>query len=120
MPDGLGRDLATRALTWHIQERRHGGMPPAHARELGRLAVQLATTGDVDLDRNIKLEPGTRLVRQWHERTYHVLVLDEGYEHEARFFKLPTLIAHEITGAAWSVPRFFGPKTRGRANESPA
>lgn len=120
MPDGLGRDLATRALAWRIQEQRHGGLSPAHTRELGRLAAQLITTGDLDLANNIKLKPGTRLVRQWHERTYYVLVLDEGYEHEGRFSKSLTHIAREITGAAWSGPRFFGLKTRGVGDGTPA
>lgn len=120
MPYGLGRDLAARALAWRIQEQRHGGLSPAYTRELGRPAAQLITTGDLDLANSIKLKPGTLLVRQWHERTYHVLVLDEGYEHEGRFFKSLTHIAREITGAAWSGPRFFGLKTKGGENGAPA
>jgi Protein of unknown function (DUF2924) len=120
MPDGLGRDLATRALAWRIQEQRHGGLSPAHARELGRLAAQLTTAGDLDLANCIKLKPGTRLVRQWHERSYHVLVLDEGYEHEGRFFKSLTHIARDITGATRSGPRFFGLKTKGGGDGAPA
>ena len=116
MPDGLGRDLATRALAWQMQERLHGGVPPARLRELGRLAAQLDVNGELDLARDVKLKPGTRLVRQWHAQTYHVLVLDNGYEFDRRFFKSLTPIAREITGAAWSGPRFFGLKMTGVGN----
>jgi Protein of unknown function (DUF2924) len=112
MPDGLGRDLATRALAWQMQEQLHEGLPPARVRELGRLAAQLDANGDLDLARDLKLKPGTRLVRQWHARTYHVLVLDQGFEFDGRFFRSLTSIAREITGAAWSGPRFFGLKTK--------
>src|SRR5215210_4391717 len=37
MPPGLGRDLAIRAIAWRLQERVHGGVSPATARELKRL-----------------------------------------------------------------------------------
>jgi len=108
MPDGLGRDLATRALAWRAQERVQGGLLPADRRELVRLAKQLGDTGEIELAAPISLKPGTKLVRRWHERLYQVLVLDEGFQFENRHYRSLTPIAREITGAAWSGPRFFG------------
>lgn len=112
LPEGLSADLVARAVAWRIQEREHGGLPPARVRELARLAKQMRDGGDLDLERSVKLKPGTRLVRQWHNKTYRVLVLDQGFQFEDRHYPSLTPIAREITGAAWSGPRFFGLKQR--------
>lgn len=112
LPEGLSRDLIARAVAWRIQEKVHGGLPPARTRELDRLARQLQASGELDLEQEVRLKPGTRLIRQWHERTYRVLVLDEGFQFEERYFRSLTPIAREITGAAWSGPRFFGVKRK--------
>jgi hypothetical protein len=108
MPLGLGRDLASRAIAWHMQEKVHGGLTTATRRELKRLMKQLAEAGDIDLGRGPLLKPGTKLVRQWHGTNYHVLVLEDGFQFQGRHYRSLTPIAREITGAAWSGPRFFG------------
>ena len=108
MPFGLGRDLASRAIAWRLQERVHGTLPPSSLRELKRLTQQLRDNGDLDIVREVRLKPGTKLVRQWHDRIYHVLVLEDGFQFEDRHYRSLTPIAREITGAAWSGPRFFG------------
>lgn len=110
MPTGLGRDLATRAIAWKLQESVRGGLPPAVRRQLGRLAQQLRAHGELDIARDVRLKPGTKLVREWRGKFYHVLVLDEGFEFQDRHYWSLTPIAREITGAAWSGPRFFGLK----------
>lgn len=108
MPKGLGRDLATRVIVWRSQERVHGGLPPSARRELERLASQLEETGNVELGRGPRLKLGTRLVRQWHGKIYQVQVLEDGFEFEHRQYRTLTQIARQITGTAWSGPRFFG------------
>lgn len=110
MPLGLGRDLASRAVAWRMQERLNGGLTPATARELQRLVKQLGTAGDIDVAQQPRLKPGTKLIRHWHSRIYHVLVLNEGFQFQDRHYKSLTPIAREITGAKWSGPRFFGLK----------
>ena len=112
MPAGLGRDLSTRAIAWKMQEKVRGGLPPATARELKRLAKQLRENGDIDLGKEVQLKPGTKLVRQWHGTMYHVLVLEDGFQFQDRHYRSLTPIAKEITGAAWSGPRFFGLKEK--------
>lgn len=112
MPAGLGRDLASRALAWAMQARVHGNLPPSATRELKRLAQQLKQDGDIDISRELRLKPGTKLVRQWHDRIYHVLVLEDGFQFEDRHYRSLTPIARAITGAAWSGPRFFGLKVK--------
>lgn len=112
MPLGLGRDLASRAIAWKMQERVRGGLAPAASRELKRLAKQLTDTGDIDLGKEPLLKPGSKLVRQWHGTIYHVLVLEDGFQFQDRHYRSLTPIAREITGAAWSGPRFFGLKDK--------
>ncbi|KKC27997.1 DUF2924 domain-containing protein [Sphingomonas sp. SRS2] len=112
MPVGLGRVLAGRAIAWKMQERVRGGLPPATNRELKRLAKQLAHTGGIDLGKKALLKPGTKLVRQWHGTLYHVLVLEDGFQFQDLHYRSLTPIAREITGAAWSGPRFFGLKEK--------
>ncbi|RED11401.1 DUF2924 domain-containing protein, partial [Parasphingopyxis lamellibrachiae] len=59
---------------------------------------------------------------EWQSKTYHVLVLDDGFEHDGRHYTSLSQIARAITGAHWSGPRFFGlkkrkaPPKRGKAN----
>jgi hypothetical protein len=53
-------------------------------------------------------KPGTRLVRQWRGRTFHVTVTDDGFVYDDRNYTSLSQIAQAITGTKWSGPRFFG------------
>ena len=57
---------------------------------------------------DVSLRPGTRLVREWRGRTHTVVVTEDGFEYAGKVFPSLTKIAHAITGAHWSGPRFFG------------
>ena len=72
-------------------------------------------TGRVTSD-TVRLKSGTRLLRRWRGKAYHVLVLDDGFEHEGRHFVSLSQIARAITGAQWSGPRFFGLRKGGRSD----
>lgn len=115
-PRGLGRHLLVRALEWEAQARTCGGMTPRIERELTRLARQLERSGELDLERQVTLKPGTRLVREWQGRTITVNVLANGFEHEGRVYPSLSQLATELTGTRWSGPRFFGLKQRSRAD----
>ena len=117
-PQDLGRDLLARGISWRRQEKVHGGLPPATRCELDRLAGQLVRSGTLELERQRRLKPGTRLVREWHDRTYHVTVLEEGFVHEERHFASLSEIAREITGTRISGPRFFGLQPANRKAET--
>jgi hypothetical protein len=54
------------------------------------------------------VKPGTTLVREWHGRTHTIRALETGFEYDSKHYSSLTKIAREITGAAWSGPRFFG------------
>ena len=44
----------------------------------------------------------------WRGKTHTVIVTENGFEYAGKTFPSLTKIAHAITGAHWSGPRFFG------------
>lgn len=112
MPERLPRDLLVRSIAWKLQEQTFGGTPPAVSRQLAKMAGQLARSGSLDLEREVSLKPGAKLVREWRGCTYRVLVLSDGYQFEKRRYASLSHVARVITGTQWSGPRFFGLKQR--------
>ena len=105
-PPSLAVELLRRGLGWHLQVAQYGGLPRDAERELARLAS--GSMPVLPSRVSAALRAGTRLVRSWHGTTYAVLVTDGGFEFDGRSYTSLTTIAREITGAAWSGPRFFG------------
>ena len=110
-PD-LGPGLLRRGISWRIQSRLHGGVPSSTTRAIDRACRRLEKSGSVTSAHDIAIKPGTRLVREWQGKTYHVVVLEEGFERDGRRYASLSHIARDITGAHWSGPRFFGLKNR--------
>lgn len=105
LPPRLSADLMRLALAYRLQERKLGGLPVSTARELrGRAGRAKPKVG---------LKLGTRLVRSWNGKTVDVLVVPGGYLHEERTYRSLSHVAREVTGTAWSGPRFFGLRTGG-------
>jgi len=104
----IGPDLLRRGIAWRVQERVHGGLPTATRKTIERALAQLEKSGEVSPGRDFRLKPGNKLIRQWHGVTHHVLVTDDGFEHEGRRYISLTQITKAITGTQWSGPRFFG------------
>lgn len=111
-PPDITPELMARAVASRLQERRYGGLPTSVAREIARLTTRLRKTNVVIGVHDVRLKPGTRLVRGWHGQTVKVLVTADGYEFDGRHYSSLTRIAHEVTGTRWSGPRFFGLKGR--------
>ena len=107
-------DLLRRGIAFRLQERSRGAMAGDTRRQLRLLTRQLAETGSLASTREVELKIGTRLVREWHGKMYHVLVLEDGFLFEDRRYTSLTSIAAEITGTSWSGPRFFGMRPRRR------
>lgn len=108
----IGPDLLRRGIAWRLQERAHGGVPTATRKAIEHALARLERTGQVGSPHDLVLKTGTRLVRQWRGRTHHVLVLDDGFEHEGRRYASLSQIARAITGTQWSGPAFFGLRKR--------
>ena len=110
LTQGLTPGQLARSIAFRLQEKAFGSLAPAQMRQLDRLAEQLAEAGELELPGTRQLKPGSRLVRHWRGKVYSVTALAEGFEFEDRHFTSLTQIARQITGAAWSGPRFFGLK----------
>jgi len=113
-PKGCNRRLLELGAAYVLQEKIFGDDAPAVKRLLDRIGKPPKaddggwTTGRVIKRMRPILRPGTRLVRDWNGRTYHVEVLDRGYAWNGRVHNSLSVIAREITGVHWSGPRFFG------------
>src|SRR5690349_19363976 len=107
-PQRLSRDLLRRAVAYKIQEQAYGGLSQALRRRLQTLARAVAQEGEAGLGAGPALKPGARLVRQWRGETHCIVVLEDGFLYQDRRYGSLTAIAHAITGAHWSGPRFFG------------
>lgn len=110
MPEGLSRDLMVRCISFAEQCKRYGGLDPANARLLDRLARQVKASGTLEIDRSVRPKIGTRIVREWRGRTYVVVVTDQGFRYQSSHFASLSHVARTITGTRWSGPRFFGLK----------
>lgn len=97
-PPRLGADLLRLIIGYKLQEKALGGLSPVHARQLRQGSRAGAPS----------LKPGTRLLRRWNGRTVSVTVGEEGFLFEGRSYGSLSHIARDVTGAAWSGPRFFG------------
>jgi Protein of unknown function (DUF2924) len=107
-PIRLSRDLLLRGIAYRVQERALGGLGLGTKRRLRALGIELARGVAVRNAAPIMLRPGTRLVREWHQRVYTVDVLEDGFGYQGERYASLSRIARRITGAAWSGPRFFG------------
>jgi hypothetical protein len=110
-PPSLSRDLIIRAIAYRLQELTHGGLPKATSRKLAGLANELKADGRISADTGPQIKPGARLVREWRGRTHMITVTDGGFDYAGRNYPSLTKVAHAITGARWSGPRFFGLRT---------
>jgi Protein of unknown function (DUF2924) len=107
-PPRLSRDLLMRTIAYRMQELAYGGLSKAAQRKLAALTNELRRKGTIVVTPDASVRPGTRLVREWRGRTHTVVVTEDGFEYAGKAFPSLTKIAHAITGAHWSGPRFFG------------
>ena len=92
-----------KALAHEIQCRAFGDLSAATRRLLRQALAADGTT-----HRTRQLAPGARLIREWNGRTHEVAVVADGFRWQGRTWSSLSRIAREITGTAWSGPRFFG------------
>ena len=91
-----------------MQEVVHGGLSKATQRMLATMSRELEANGNVTIAPDLRVRSGARLLREWRGRTHTVIITDDGFEYAGKIYASLTRIAHEITSAHWSGPRFFG------------
>ena len=112
---GVPPDLIARAgIGWSIEKPAAAGT----RRMLRSLAGGSDEQGRSRAAPAIILRPGTKLVREWHQHSHTVSVLEDGFEYRGERYRSLTQIARQITGVHWSGPLFFGISKRRRAVEA--
>lgn len=120
VPQGMSRDLLVRGLAYRLQEQVLGALSRSTKRRLNTMAGQLRHDRHGGFATGTALKAGTKLVREWQARSYSVIVLEDGFAYDGKRYRSLSMIAREITGARWSVPRFFGLNGRSRENADAA
>jgi hypothetical protein len=87
-------------LAWRMQAEVYGGLDADMRRRLRR--------GSGGGDVADRLEPGTRLTREWKGTPHEVVVAETGFLYAGRGWKSLSEIGRHITGVRVSGPRFIG------------
>ena len=109
-PGRLGRNYLIRRLAYRIQELVYGGL----SREARQKLAAIADGDEADSKRPPRkrqaanLQPGTRLLRDWHGERYEVVVQEDGFLYDGKKYRSLSAVARAITGSYWSGNRFFG------------
>ena len=109
-PKGISRRLLEYAAAYELQTKVLGGLKPAVKRKLSqaRNSPAISRSTSSQSDRRKTLPAGSRLIREWHGRTYTVDIQESGFTYDGEQYASLSQIARVITGARWSGPRFFG------------
>ncbi|KQZ20785.1 hypothetical protein ASD50_21595 [Mesorhizobium sp. Root552] len=120
-PKGTRRLLLERSATYWLQVKRFGRLRASARRALKSAMMEVEATSHAksapmssDVQRTkaslgaAVLRPGTRLLREWNGKQHLVEVLEDGFAFEDQVYRSLSAIAHRITNAHWSGPRFFG------------
>jgi hypothetical protein len=109
-PASLSKDLLSRMLAAHLQERAFGGLDRDSLRFLQSLARH-------EHPPRRQLKPGTVLVREYQGRRHTVTTVRDGFDWQGTTYPSLSAIARAITGTAWSGPRFFALQAAGEGSK---
>ena len=115
----IGRSFLTRAISYRLQERTHGGLKPSTSRRLTR-AVEGTANDSSRKPRTRMAQAGTILIREWQGTAHRVTMLDDGVSFNGKRYRSLSEVAREITGSRWSGPRFFGLRSQVTENNHAA
>ena len=106
----IRRPSMIRFLAYRIQEQAYGSLSVMSERRLRQLSTAVAENTNFKISSDRKIQPGTRLVREWQNQVHLVNVQAKGYEYRGARYQSLSEIARFITGTRWSGPLFFGIK----------
>ncbi len=109
-PAQIGRNLLMAAVAYRLQEQILGGLQPELRRQLRAIAGQARHGGEPALAAP-RLQPGTKLLRDWQGHTHEVLVGENGFLWQQAQYRSLSQIARAITGTRWSGPFGLKPRT---------
>ena len=115
-PPAYGRQFLRRRLAYRIQELAFGGLSEGVRTQMEALVPSVESQENESGPLRIKQRrrkpdlapPGTRLIREFRDKRFEVVVGEKGFEFEGRRYRSLSAIAREITGTQWNGPAFFG------------
>lgn len=107
-PLNLSRGFLLRAIAYQIQEADLGGIKKSVHERLRKIAAGTNTAECA----SSQINPGTRLLREWHGVTHEVVIEERGARYQGKVYRSLSEVAQVITGTKWSGPVFFGLKKR--------
>lgn len=113
-PARLARAYLVRRLAYRLQELAFGGLSAGVRKQLAAIAEAASPEGRAKMGRRRRrrtghqLQPGTRLLREWHGQQYEVVIQEDGFLFEGKVYSSLSAIAKQITGAVWNGRRWFG------------
>ncbi|MBO7453855.1 MAG: DUF2924 domain-containing protein [Alphaproteobacteria bacterium] len=108
-PEVSSRQHMISKIAYKIQELAYGGVDPDTEE---KIREQAKKTSLKNQKKKKKFQPqiGTKIVKEYHDKTYEVLVVNDGFAYEGNVFKSLSAIANKITGTKWNGLKFFGVK----------
>lgn len=107
-PSHHNRDYVQARVAYKMQEEALGGLQL----EVRKQLIEIGETQSAIKQRrtrDIRIVPGTVLIREYDAREHRVTALADGvFEYEGRRYKSLSAVARSITGSQWSGPVFFG------------
>lgn len=107
-PPKISRTMLEKSLAFKLREQAGLGLTPEQQEKLNRL-VATYKRNPAPL-RELRVKPGTRLVRTWQGVQHAVLVRSDGYEYKGLTCRSLSEVARMITGTNWNGWTFFGIK----------
>ena len=120
-PPRFKLSLLQRRLAFRIQELFYGGVETSVKEKLRKIAEEDMAAAKLirpKVERDGKIIPGTRLIREWNGQTYETIVRDDGFEYNGQMYRSLTAIATAITGTKWNGQIWWGLKDRKKSSEN--
>lgn len=122
------RPYLIKRLAYRIQEIAYGGLSESTQTKLKKALKKSGydENAGVRIDkRSLRKRSnnlpviGTRLIREWNDGRYEVIVVDGGYEYQGKKYRSLTRVANIITGTHRNGLAFFGiSKVRAKRKET--
>jgi hypothetical protein len=106
-PMSYGKTYLVSKIAYKIQELAYGGLSQETRK---RLDNQSAGINGSVVKKKYKPLIGSKIIKEYHEKTYEILVVEGGFSFEGEVFKSLSAIANKITGTKWNGLKFFGIK----------
>lgn len=104
----LSKQYLIRRRAYRLQELTNGSLSQATRDKLRSWAENPEKMAKKTVREKADLQPGTRLLRDWHGERYEVIVQDDGFLFQGKKYRSLSAIARALTGRHCGGRRFFG------------